>query len=56
MSNVGDIVGGFGDEGGVTLHKVVSSDAEEVQIEVYRYEPGDPDFAWAVEQLNALEQ
>jgi len=56
MLNVGDIVGGFGDENGITLHKVVWSDSEEVRIEVCKYEPGDPDFVWAIEQLTALEQ
>jgi len=55
MYEVGDIVGGFGDQYGVTLHTVSSVDASKVAITMDFYPPNDPDFNWAVEELQKLE-
>lgn len=55
MYEVGDIVGGFGDQDGVTLHTVTSVDGEKVAITINFYSPNDPDFNWAVEELQKLE-
>jgi len=55
MYEVGDTVGGFGDQYGVTLHTVTHVDDEQVAITVNFYPPDDPNFNWAVEELQKLE-
>lgn len=55
MHEVGDIVGGFGDHEGVTLHVVTSATDDAIEISIDFYPPDHPDFNWAVERLNELE-
>lgn len=52
---VGQIISGYQNEFGVTLHKISEVLGENVSIEVILYEPDHPDFAWALKQLQALE-
>jgi len=56
--NIGDVIGGFGDEDGITLHRAEQLDEnnEVIVIEVSLHEPEDEDFAWAIEQLAILEE
>lgn len=53
---VGQIASGYQDEFGVTLNKVSEIGEETVTLEVTLYEPDDPQFAWALEQLSSLEE
>ena len=56
--NVGDVISGFENEDGISLHVISAIDVEndEVHIDIRIYEPTDEDFAWAIQQLAALEQ
>jgi len=56
--NVGDIISGFENEDGITLHTIVSIDeeADSVGLRIRQYLPDDKNFAWAIQQLAALEQ
>lgn len=53
---VGQIISGYQNELGVTLNKVSEVGEETTSLEVTLYEPDDPQFAWALEQLAALDQ
>jgi len=56
--NVGDVISGFENEDGISLHVISAIDVEsdKVHIDIRIYEPDDEDFAWAIQQLAALEQ
>jgi len=53
---VGDIISGFEDEDGITLHQIIMKGDEVSGISVIQYKPTDENFAWAIQQLAALEQ
>ena len=53
---VGQIISGYQNELGVTLNSVSHVENGLVTLEVALYEPDDPKFAWALEQLAALDQ
>lgn len=54
---VGDVISGYETQDGVYLHTISGVDEvnDTVQIEIKLYEPGDQNFAWAVEQLSILQ-
>lgn len=52
---VGDIISGYEDTDGVFLHTISGFHDNLVDIDIKLYEPEDPDFAWALEQLRNLE-
>ena len=53
-AQVGQIISGYQNEVGVTLNKVSQKENDIVTLEVTLYEPDDPQFAWALEQLSSL--
>jgi len=53
---VGDILGGFGDEDGITLHTLGPQDGEMSSVSIIHYKPDDENFAWAIEQLASLQE
>ena len=55
-AQVGQIISGYQNELGVTLNKVAVIEDDTTQIEVVLYEPDDPQFTWALEQLSSLEE
>jgi len=56
MMEIGDLVSGFEDEDGITLHTITSVEEEAVTISVIQYKPTDENFAWAIEQLASLQE
>jgi len=56
--NVGDVISGFETEDGIILHVISAVDVEndEMSVDIRIYEPTDENFAWAIQQLAALEQ
>lgn len=55
-AQVGQIISGYQNEFGVTLNKIAVIEGDTMQIEVVLYEPDDPQFAWALEQLSSLKE
>jgi hypothetical protein len=55
-AQVGQIISGYQNELGVTLNKIAMIEDDTMQIEVVLYEPDDPQFTWALEQLSSLEE
>jgi|DEB0MinimDraft_4_1074332.scaffolds.fasta_scaffold00199_2 hypothetical protein len=55
-AQVGQIISGYQNELGVTLNKIAVIEDDTMQIEVVLYEPDDPQFTWALEQLSSLEE
>lgn len=53
---VGQIVSGYSNEFGITLHQISEINGEQVKIKVSTYEEGHVDYAWAHEQLSLLKQ
>jgi hypothetical protein len=53
---VGDIISGFEDEDGITLHQLIMKSDEVSGISVIQYKPTDENFAWAIEQLASLQE
>ena len=53
-AQVGQIISGYQNEVGITLNKVSQTENDIVTLEVTLYEPDDPKFAWALEQLSSL--
>lgn len=53
---VNDVLSGYENEDGVYLNIIIADDGETVTIDARLYEPDHEDFAWAVEQLAALQQ
>ena len=53
---IDDLVSGFEDEDGITLHTITSINEDAVSISVIQYKPTDENFAWAIEQLASLEE
>jgi hypothetical protein len=56
--NVGDVISGFENEDGISLHVISAIDVEndEVSIDISIYEPTDENFAWAIQQLASLQE
>jgi hypothetical protein len=54
--NIGDIISGYGDEYGITLHTISGIHGDQTAISIKLYEPDDENFAWAIEQLAILEE
>lgn len=52
---IGKIINGYRNEFGVTLGSIKSINEDEVSLDVSLYAPDDADFAWAVQELEALE-
>lgn len=55
-AQVGQIISGYQNELGVTLNKIAVIEDDTMQIEVVLYEPDDPQFTWALEQLSSFEE
>ena len=47
-------ISGYGNEAGITLHFLGETVGDSTAINIVRYEPDDIDFAFAVQQLDAL--
>ena len=54
--NIGDVISGYGDEYGITLHTLSAIYEDQTAISVKLYEPDDENFAWAIEQLASLQE
>lgn len=52
--NVGDVIAGFENEDGITLHIISHVDGHEVSIDICVYGPEHEDFSWAVDQLSNI--
>ena len=50
------IISGYQNEFGVTLNRIIAIEGDTTQIEVVLFEPDDPQFSWALEQLSSLQE